>query len=60
SLTETKVGRQFQLADALGARFALTIGPDEWKLGKMKLKKLTTGEESTLDVTSIRGLLRKV
>ena len=60
SLTETKVGRQFQMADALGARFALTIGPDEWKLGKMKLKKLATGGEATLDFTNVEGMLREV
>jgi len=60
SLTETKVGKQFQLADALGARFALTIGPDEWKLGKMKLKKLATSVEATLDFTNVKGLLHEV
>jgi len=59
SLTETKVGRQFQMADALGARFALTIGPDEWKLGKMKLKRLATGGEATLDFTNVKGTLRE-
>src|ERR1017187_720341 len=60
SLTETKVSKQFQLADALEARFALTIGPDEWKLGKMKLKKLTTGGETTLDFTNVKGMLHEV
>jgi histidyl-tRNA synthetase len=60
SLTETKVGRQFQMADALGARFALTMGPDEWKLGQMKLKRLATGVESTLDFANVKGMLREV
>jgi histidyl-tRNA synthetase len=48
------------MAFALGASFAVTIGPDEWKLGKMKLKKMATGEEVALDFTNVRDLLRKV
>ncbi|MGA2603282.1 MAG: histidine--tRNA ligase [Verrucomicrobiia bacterium] len=48
ALAETKVGKQFQAASASGARYALVIGPDEWKSGEAKLKNLSTGEERRL------------
>ncbi|HUJ09051.1 MAG TPA: histidine--tRNA ligase [Verrucomicrobiae bacterium] len=59
SFTEARVGKQFQMADALGARFALTIGPDESKSQKYKLKKMATSEEKVLDLASVKELLRK-
>jgi len=58
-LSEAKIGKQFQMADALGARFALTLGPEEWKSGKMKLKRLATGEEATVPLTNVKEVLRK-
>jgi histidyl-tRNA synthetase len=48
AFTETKVGKQFESASASGARYALVIGPDEWKSGEAKLKNLSTGEERRL------------
>ena len=42
SLTPTKVGRQFQAAEDLGARVALLYG-DEWP--QVKVKNMTTGEQ---------------
>jgi len=59
SLTEAKVGKQFQMADALDARFALTLGPEEWKAGTIKLKKLATGEETTVPLTNVKEVLGK-
>jgi histidyl-tRNA synthetase len=41
-LTSTKVPRQFQAAEELGARVALLFG-DEWP--QVKLKNMTTGEQ---------------
>ena len=41
-LTPTKVGRQFQTAEDLGARVALLYG-DEWP--QVKIKNMTTGEQ---------------
>jgi len=41
-LTLTKVGRQFQAAEDLGARIALLYG-DEWP--QVKVKNMTTGEQ---------------
>jgi histidyl-tRNA synthetase len=45
SLTPAKVGKQFQTASALGARFAVVVGPEEWAAGEVKLKNLATSEE---------------
>jgi histidyl-tRNA synthetase len=41
-LTPTKVGRQFQAAEDLGARIALLFG-DEWP--QVKIKNMATGEQ---------------
>lgn len=45
SLTPAKVGKQFQNAAALGARFAIVVGPEEWAAGEVTLKNLATGEQ---------------
>jgi histidyl-tRNA synthetase len=42
SLTPTKVARQFQAAEELGARIALLFG-DEWP--QVKVKNMATGEQ---------------
>jgi histidyl-tRNA synthetase len=42
SLTPTKVARQFQAAEELGARIALLYG-DEWP--QVKIKNMGTGEQ---------------
>lgn len=58
SLTPAKVGKQFQAASASGARFALTIGPDEWKNGEVRLKNLATGTEERVKVDAIVEAIR--
>ena len=56
ALTPAKVGKQFQAASASGARFALVVGPEEWKTGEVKVKNLATGEEKRLKTEEvIRG-----
>jgi histidyl-tRNA synthetase len=44
-LTPTKVARQFQAAEDLGARVALLYG-DEWP--QVKMKNMTSGEQQVL------------
>jgi histidyl-tRNA synthetase len=44
-LTTTKIGRQFQAAEELGARVAVLFG-DEWP--QLKLKDMTTGEQTLI------------
>lgn len=47
SLTDAKIGKQFQLAEQLGAREALLVG-DEWP--QLKLKNLATREEKVVTI----------
>jgi len=53
AFTETKVGKQFQAAAASGARYALVLGPDEWKAGEVKLKNLATEKEERVKIGEI-------
>jgi histidyl-tRNA synthetase len=53
SLTETNVGKQFKAASAREAKLAVILGPDEWKEGKVKLKNLTSREESIVNVETL-------
>ncbi|MGD0016539.1 MAG: histidine--tRNA ligase [Verrucomicrobiia bacterium] len=53
SLTPEKVGKQFQAASALGAKFAMVVGPEEWRSGEVKLKDLETGAEKRVKVEEI-------
>lgn len=50
ALNETKVGKQFQAAEQLGAKFAVVVGA-EWP--SVKLKVLSTRTESTVDADRI-------
>ena len=52
-LVQAKVGKQFQAAENLGARFAVVIG-DEWP--RMKVKVLATREEREVSREEIAGL----
>jgi histidyl-tRNA synthetase len=58
SLTPAKVGKQFQAASASGAKFALVIGPEEWKTGEVKLKNLESGEEKRVKIGEVIHGLR--
>ncbi len=59
AFTETKVGRQFQSASAAGARYALVVGPEEWKAGEVKLKNLTAETEERVTISKAMEILRK-
>src|SRR5262249_19547909 len=48
----TKVGRQFQAAEELGASFAILFG-DEWP--QLKIKNLATREEKLIDRSDLLG-----
>jgi histidyl-tRNA synthetase len=45
SLTPTKVGKQFQMAEQLGARYAVVFG-DEWP--NVAVKDLRSGEQKVI------------
>ncbi|HEV7406132.1 MAG TPA: histidine--tRNA ligase [Chthoniobacteraceae bacterium] len=53
-LGAAKVGKQFQTAEHLGARFAVVIG-DEWP--QVKVKTLATREERVVGVAEVAGVL---
>ena len=57
ALAPTKVSKQFQVAVAAGARFALTIGPDEWSAGEVKLKDLSAGTEERVKISDLKSKL---
>jgi histidyl-tRNA synthetase len=59
ALTPTRVGKQFEVAVAAGARFALTIGPDEWSAGEVKLKNLSAGTEERIPAAQVTAKLKK-
>jgi len=59
ALAPTRVGKQFEVAVAAGARFALTVGPDEWSTGEVKLKNLSAGTEERLAAANVAAKLKK-
>ncbi len=50
ALSPAKVGRQFEVASALGARYAVVIGPDEWKSGEVTLKDLAAKTQARVRI----------
>ncbi len=52
-LSETNVGKQFKAASQKESRFAVVLGPDEWKRGMVKLKNLMTRDEIEVGVEGI-------
>ncbi len=56
ALTAAKVGKQFQTAEAMGARYAAVVG-NEWP--RVKLKTLATREEEALDAGELAARLAR-
>lgn len=56
-LTPTKVGKQFQTAEQLGARLAVLFG-DEWP--QLKLKDLRTGDQSLVPNQTLHGAIEQL
>ncbi len=52
-LAPEKVGKQFQMASALGARRAVVVGPDEWAAGEVTLKNLATGTQERVQTAAL-------
>ena len=59
SFTPAKVGKQFQAASAAGARFAIVVGPEEWKMGEVKVKNLMTEAEERVRTADLTTKLTK-
>jgi len=56
-LSEGKLKRSMELANKLGARFALIVGDDELAAGRYSLKNMSTGEQESLTVEEIAAKL---
>jgi histidyl-tRNA synthetase len=55
-----KLPRQFKFADRMGMRVVLVIGPDEAASGKVTLKNLVDGTQSTVNRDEIPGALQRI
>ena len=53
-----KLKRSLELANKLGARFAILVGDNELASGKFVLKNMQTGEQREVDPQELRELLR--
>jgi len=53
-----KLKRSLELANKLGARFAILVGDNELASGKYVLKNMQTGEQREVDPKELRELLR--
>jgi histidyl-tRNA synthetase len=56
-LAEGKLKRVMELADKMGARFALIVGEDEMAAGRYALKNMATGEQQNLTLDEIAATL---
>lgn len=50
---EGKIGKKFSYADKLGIPYAVVVGEDEVNAGKFKLKNMTTGDQTEMDIEQI-------
>ena len=56
-LSEGKLKRGMELANKLGARFALIVGDNELAAGRFALKDMSTGEQESLTPDEIAARL---
>ncbi|MBV9463909.1 MAG: histidine--tRNA ligase [Verrucomicrobiae bacterium] len=59
SLEPLGVSKQFKQAGQSGARFAVVVGPDEWKRGAVRVKDLSTGQEEELRAADLPAYMEK-
>jgi len=48
---------QFKLADRLGARFVVVVGPDEIATGQVTLREMATGSEERVEIRALEGVI---
>jgi histidyl-tRNA synthetase len=54
-LTPSKMGKQFQTAAGLGARYAIVVGTDEWSAGEVTLKNLAQQTQERVKLADLKG-----
>jgi histidyl-tRNA synthetase len=52
------LGKQLQYASNIGARFAAIVGSNEVQSGTVALKNLATGEQRSVALDAVRGIVR--
>jgi len=57
SLTPAKIGKQFQTGAALGARYAVVVGPEEWAAGEATIKHLASQAQERVKLADLIGRL---
>lgn len=58
-LSGKKIGNQLKTADKKGLRWVLIIGEEELQSGKMKLKDLANGQETTVTANDLVKIINK-
>jgi histidyl-tRNA synthetase len=58
ALSPAKVGKQFENASSLNARWAIVVAPQEWQGGQVKLKNMASGAEETVAEVEIEARLK--
>ncbi len=58
-VTEKSIKAQFKYADKINAEYVLTIGEDEIRNNKAKLKKMETGEETETEL-NVEDIIRNI
>lgn len=48
---------QFKLADKLGSRLVMIIGPDEWESGQVKVRDMCSHEERLVDASNVEDAI---
>jgi histidyl-tRNA synthetase len=55
-----RLSKQFKYADRLGFKYALVIGPDEIKSGKVTLKNLETGDQAEVQYDRAAAFIQEM
>lgn len=53
-----KIGKQFQYADKRGIPYAVIVGGEEAKNNVFNIKNLSSGEQQTVDLESLKNILK--
>jgi histidyl-tRNA synthetase len=56
----SKLPKQFKLADRMGMKIVLVIGPDEAASGKVTVKDLARGTQETVATGEVAGMVKRI
>jgi histidyl-tRNA synthetase len=55
-----KLPRQFKLADRMGLKVVLVLGPDEAAAGKLAVKDLAKGTQETVAISEAASMVKRI